>query len=168
MRIYLLGFSGCGKSTLAKKLAKQLNMPYLDLDTCFENEAGMSISSFFQQFGEEAFRKKESELLQNTAQIEHCVIALGGGTPCYNDNMQWIKAHGWSVYIVMNEKALYDRVKNHVDKRPLLAGAENLQACIRQKLCEREPYYMQADMQVQGVNINVRQLAQEIKEKGGF
>ena len=168
MRIYLLGFSGCGKSTLAKKLAKQLNMPYLDLDTCFENEAGMSISSFFQQFGEEAFRKKESELLQKTAHIEHCVIALGGGTPCYNDNMQWIKAHGWSIYIVMNEKALYDRVKNHVDKRPLLAGAENLQACIRQKLSERDPYYMQADMQVQGVNINVRQLAREIKEKGGF
>jgi shikimate kinase len=86
-RIYLLGMMGVGKSTLGKQLARQLHYSFIDLDKSIEKEEGKSIPDIFAQLGEGYFRKVERQMLLKTAERNHIVVAVGGGTPCFYENM---------------------------------------------------------------------------------
>jgi shikimate kinase len=89
-RIYLLGMMGVGKSTLGKQLARQLHYSFIDLDKAIEQAEGKSIPDLFEQKGESYFRLVEQRQLKETARKNHIVIAVGGGTPCYYENMEWM------------------------------------------------------------------------------
>ena len=91
MNIYLIGYMYSGKTTLGHKLAVKLGYQWLDLDQVFEQVFHTSIPIFFKRYGEEAFRKLEQKLLHETANNDNTVISTGGGTPCFFDNIQWIK-----------------------------------------------------------------------------
>ena len=106
MNIYLMGYMGCGKTRAGRRLAAHSQRPFTDLDTLFEKRLGTSIPEYFRQHSEESFRQEERQMLHETAGLDNNIIALGGGTPCFEDNIDWIKSHGISVYLKMNELAL--------------------------------------------------------------
>jgi len=154
--IFLIGFMGCGKTTLGRKLASRLGYEFMDLDHILEAQAGMSIADYFSNFGEAAFRQLESDVLKQTKYPEHAVISTGGGLPCFFDNMEWMNAHGTSLYIQLSPKTLADRLEHEKMKRPLLQDkhGDALIAFIEDKLTEREFFYKQASIVAKGLGIN--------------
>ncbi|ASU35814.1 shikimate kinase [Mucilaginibacter xinganensis] len=160
--IFLIGFMGCGKTTLGRKLAARLGYEFMDLDHIMEAQAGMTIAEYFSTHGEDAFRKLESEVLKQTEYPEHAVVSTGGGLPCFFDNMQWVNAHGRSVYIQLSPKTLADRLEHEKNKRPLLREkhGEALIAFISEKLIEREPFYKQATFVANGLSLTAEKVAE--------
>jgi len=158
---------GSGKSTLGKKLATLLRLRFVDLDNCIEKKENTRISSIFETQGETVFRQKETECLREVVASEQpLVIALGGGTICFNDNLAYIKQHGLLVYLELPVEVLAGRVQNSKKERPLLknlSGDDLLQA-IREKLEQRQPFYTQAQLTVTGTNITPQILQQAILE----
>jgi shikimate kinase len=147
MRIFLMGFMGSGKSTLGKQLAAQLSLPFADLDEYISEHEGQNIPAIFSAQGEAAFRLLEKKYLEELVQqTDNGVIALGGGTPCFHDNIELINRAGVSVYLETSAATLLDRLENTVEGRPLLAGqtGERLLEAITTKLQERQPYYSSA------------------------
>lgn len=153
---FLIGFMGCGKTTLGKKLASRMGYPFIDLDHVLEGKAGMTIAEYFSTRGEDAFRKLESEILQQTAYPENAIVSTGGGLPCFFNNMEWINAHGRSIYIQLPPKTLAQRLLNEKNKRPLLRDkqGDELVSFIDQKLSERETFYKQASIIADGHSLN--------------
>lgn len=152
-KIYLLGFMGSGKSYAGRALAQQLGWQFYDLDTLIEVAAAQSITSIFEQEGAAYFRTLEAECLRNLYPSTAAVIALGGGTPCFHENMAWIKAQKQvsSIFLDPPIATLIQRLKAETTQRPLLQGKSlaALQTYIQQTLAERRPFYEQADYQVQ-------------------
>lgn len=146
--IFLVGFMGCGKTTMGRKLASTLGYEFIDLDHALEAHAGMPILEYFNTHGEDEFRKLESAILKETAYPENAVVSTGGGLPCFFDNMDWMNAHGQSVYMKLTPKALASRLEHAKTPRPVLQGkkGEELVAFIESKLTERESFYSQASI----------------------
>ena len=146
--IYLLGFMGSGKSYIGARLAKALNFEWLDLDQLIIDRNQMGIAQIFSNYGENYFRKEERAALHTTAGMEKYVISLGGGTPCFFDNMEWINRHGLSVFIDPSIAILVHRLLPGRDKRPLIKNksAEELESFIQYKLEERRSFYEQAQV----------------------
>ena len=161
MIIFLIGFMGAGKSSVGKRLASKLKVPFLDSDREIEDFLGMDIPQIFETKGEAFFRNEEKKWLQSLTS-KSAVIALGGGTPCQEGNMELINQLGISVYINMNVDLLTNRLLSSKGKRPLIEQfkdqPEALKNFIIQKLGEREPFYKQAKIQIAGDNINSEKL----------
>ncbi len=155
---------GVGKTTLGKKLAKQLHYSYLDLDKEIEKAEGKSITTIFEQKGEDYFRKIEQVVLHQTAARNHLVIATGGGTACYYNNIEWMNEHGKTVYLKATTAFILSRVGPFSDKRPLLKGKsqDELAIFIGDLLQNRSPYYNKArlvvDMPVKSVSDIVKSI----------
>ena len=90
MRIYLIGYMASGKSNLGQILAEKLDYSFVDLDYLFEERFRISVFDFFEKYDEDGFRKIEKSLLQETTGWDDVVVATGGGTPCFFDNMRVI------------------------------------------------------------------------------
>ena len=148
MRIFLIGFMGSGKSHIGKRLAPKMDFAFLDLDDFIEQRASSKISALFKKFGESHFRKLEKESLQATASFHRFIIGAGGGTPCYFDNMEWMNNNGLTIYLKTPEDILFERLTRKRAHRPLVASLSDreLRSYIQNKIEEREPYYMQAQM----------------------
>ena len=148
MRIYLIGFMGGGKSYISKELSRVLDYPVVDLDETIERRAGMSIVQLFKQYGEAHFRRLEQEALHSTAEESPLIIATGGGTPCFFDNIEWMNKNGITVYLNTDESLLFKRLSPQKHHRPLLKNlsSSELKAYIHNKLEERSIYYQQAKL----------------------
>lgn len=144
MHIYLLGFMGSGKSYTGKHLADYLGRPFLDLDDAIEAEAGMPITALFAEKGEAYFRELEAKALRATQALQDYVIACGGGTPCFHQNMDWINAHGLSIFLDINEATIIRRLEKAAAQRPILHGVQSITDTVRSKMAERRPFYEQA------------------------
>ena len=155
---------GCGKTRWGQKLAAHLGYECIDLDHVLEAQVGMSIAEYFSSFGEDAFRKLESDVLKQTQYPENAVVSTGGGLPCFFDNMDWMNAHGKTVYIKLSPKTLVDRLEKGKAKRPLLQDkhGDELLDFITLKLSAREPYYLQAKYIANGIDMSVEYLEQLI------
>jgi shikimate kinase len=164
MKIFLIGFMGSGKTTLGRKLAARMNCEFIDLDHKLEQQVELSIAEYFSFFGEDAFRKLESEVLKKTIYPDDVIISTGGGLPCYFDNMDWMKANGKVVYIKLAPKTLADRLESGKEERPLLQDkhGDDLVAFIEQKLAEREVFYSQATIIADGLSLTAEKLEQQI------
>jgi shikimate kinase len=160
--IFLIGFMGSGKTTLGRKLASKMGYEFIDLDHKLEQKVELSIAEYFTLFGEDSFRKLESEVLKKNPYPENAVISTGGGLPCYFDNMDWMKEHGKTVYIKLSPKTLADRLENGKEERPLLQDkhGDQLVAFIEQKLAERESFYSQANIVADGISLTADRLEQ--------
>ncbi len=154
MKYYLVGYMYSGKSTFGRRLAADKGMEFLDIDRAFEERYHYTIPRFFDQFGEQAFRQLESQLLRTTAELDNAVIATGGGTPCHSDNMDFILANGTAVYIKMPVEAIVQRALHSRNPRPLIHGLpeKELRIKIETQLKERESVYLRAPIVIDGLN----------------
>lgn len=159
--IILVGFMGSGKSTLGKKLANQLGYSFIDLDQEIELHLGMPISELFETRGEDYFREVETQTLKNKlATTTNYVMALGGGTPCFYNNMDMINEKGVSIYLKYNVGILTSRLLHAKTKRPLIANKtkEELELYIQNLLNKREKFYLKSKLVVDGNNITAQQI----------
>lgn len=144
--IVIVGFSGAGKSTVGRKLANKLSMTFIDLDLYIEEKYHTAIPLLFERYGESVFRTLEYAALQEVLTSDNAVIAVGGGTPCYEDAMTQINTHAKSIYLQLDENEIVEHLLHSKKKRPLTnhLNEEDLRAYIRITLAEREPYYLQS------------------------
>jgi len=166
MNIYLVGYMGSGKSTIGKLLAHRLNFAQLDLDDYFEETYKISVMNFFAKYDEAAFRGIETKLLEQTFGLENYVISTGGGTPCFNNNMELINENGVSVYIRMHPKSLFTRLKNAKRPRPrtFLLDDESLISRIDEDMLVREKFYKQASIEIKGENADINTLVELVSK----
>jgi shikimate kinase len=137
---------GSGKTHWGRIWAKKYSLDFVDLDERIETTAGSTVAQIFETLGEEHFRKLEADALRSCASLEKTIIACGGGTPCFHDNMSWMNENGLTIYITSQPHEILQRVSEEKDKRPLLKNhtPEGLLRFIEQKIEEREPFYRQA------------------------
>jgi len=156
MVIYIIGFMGCGKSTSGKLLAQHLHYEFIDLDILFQTKFKMNIPAYFEKFGEEAFRKSEYELLREIDITKNLVVATGGGTPCFSDNMEYLKSTGITVYLQLTPALLYKRLASSHTVRPLVTGKkpDELKAWIEDSVKERTVYYKKAHVIIDARNLS--------------
>ncbi len=164
-RIVLTGFMYCGKSTVGRKLARILDYDFIDLDTEIENKYHYTVVDIFKTFGENVFRNMEQQMLDCVLQKDNVVIACGGGTPCFFDNMKKIKDNSVSIYLSLNPASIYSRYANSKRSRPLLEGKsdEEIKQYITEKLKEREVFYNQSDIIITSLSVSPDEIAQKIK-----
>jgi len=165
--IFLIGFMGSGKTTWGKKIANKLGIPFVDLDQEIVAHISMSIPEYFTTFGEEKFRQLESDFLKRQ-QGKEAVISTGGGTPCYYDNMQWMKENGLSLYLYHTPQSLWARLSaSDLKKRPVLQGfsGDELLDFITTKLQERAPFYEQADIQFEQIHTTLDDIIDRIEKQ---
>lgn len=147
MKIVLLGYMGSGKSTLARLLAENLECDMIDLDDYIVEREGISIPDLFEKKGEIYFRLKESKYLKEILGLQkNLILSLGGGTPCYADNMKMIKSGAHSFYLKASIDTLCTRLRSEKDQRPLIASLEDdqLKEFVAKHLFERRSFYEQA------------------------
>lgn len=144
--IFLIGFMGCGKTYWGQILAKKLGLPFHDLDDLIATRSGKCIAEIFTEDGEPGFRQLEHDTLQTLADLPPSVIATGGGTPCFFDNMEWMNACGTTIYLSTPSTLLAERLRHEKEIRPLLHLVNNvdLQRFIENKVKERAPCYLKA------------------------
>lgn len=138
---------GSGKSTVGQQLAKALGADFLDLDELIETAENQTIANIFALKGEHFFREIESHHLKTIHENEHPkVIATGGGTPCFFDNMDWMNENGTTIFLNPSVDILFDRLKAETEHRPILAGKTdgNLRQFITEKLNSRLHFYQKA------------------------
>jgi len=119
MKIYLVGFMGAGKTTVGRELAARVDAPFFDLDELVEAAEKTSIKEIFAQHGEPYFRKRERDILRSTRNLERGVIATGGGTFTFDENIQFIQSEGLSVYLSAPYALLRARMGEKAAERPL-------------------------------------------------
>ncbi len=148
MRIFLNGFMGSGKSFLGKLWAEDNGIPFYDMDVLIEEEERMSIEKIFASKGEDYFREKEAAILRNTDRFEHAIIACGGGTPCYFDNMHWMNKNGITVFLNETPNQIYHHIINDKKVRPLIQSQDQttLLTFIENKLEVRKPFYQECQL----------------------
>lgn len=165
-RIYLVGFMGSGKTTVGKKLSQIIGYEFVDMDKLFEKRYKISIPSFFEKYDELLFRKLESENLKHTFKMSGVVVASGGGTPCYYQGVDEMNQNGVTVFLDMVPSALVNRLIHAKNIRPLIKGKsqEELTNFVETELQERIKYYKKARLTIDGLSVNVAQLAAQIIE----
>ncbi|UAM99580.1 shikimate kinase [Polaribacter litorisediminis] len=153
MKIVLLGYMASGKSSIGKKMAKSLAMNFIDLDDYIIEHENMSITNIFKNKGEIYFRLKEHQYLKEIlSQDQNFILSLGGGTPCYGNNMEEInKEDTISIYLNGSIATLVKRLIKKKSKRPLIASLDNDQIpeFVAKHLFERRFFYEQAKMTIQ-------------------
>ena len=137
---------GSGKTTIGKALAKELGMPFYDLDWYIESRMRKTVKELFDNVGEEGFRQIERNMLHEVAEFENVIISCGGGTPCLFDNMDYINQQGDTVYLKASPEVLYGHLKMGKAVRPLLLNKtpEEVRLFIEQQLEQRRTYYEKA------------------------
>lgn len=166
MRISLLGYMGAGKSALGKLLAQDLSLPFYDLDEEISRREGRSVAEIIFNQGELFFRQRERMVLTELLPRESYVLALGGGTPCYYDNMALINDHSVSFYLQRSVSSLLGQLRGQQKERPLIAhlNEEDLQEFIAKHLFERRDYYEEAIFNIKMDGLSLVQAAQSIKK----
>jgi shikimate kinase len=155
---------GSGKTTTGRMLAEKLHYDFADLDVLIENSEGVPITEIFAHKGEEYFRQAESAVLDSLLERKRLVVALGGGTACFHDNMKKMKSAGITVYLKLSPEKLALRLSRGHESRPLVAGkqGEELITHIRKLLAGREGWYRQADVIYNADNFSLAKLKDQI------
>ena len=167
MKIVLLGYMASGKSTIGREISKKLDMKFIDLDDYISKREKSSISEIFKVKGEIYFRRIESLYLSEILNSKDSfILSLGGGTPCYSNNMELIlNSEASSIYIKAGIKTLVSRLTAEKNKRPLVAELEDdkLVEFVAKHLFERRFFYEQASMTVNTEDKSTEEITTEIR-----
>ena len=157
MNIFIVGYMASGKTTFGEALSKKLQVPFFDLDSVIEDKSGKKIIEIFEEKGEEGFRELETEMLRQIAsENTQAVISCGGGTPCHNDNMQFINSSGISIFLETSTRVLIERLLHENQARPLMKGKspEEIESLVLSQLCSRLPSYLEAKLKWHGDDLD--------------
>lgn len=146
--IFLIGYMGCGKSTMGRAVSALTGVPFIDLDNYIEQRFHLTVREIFAQRGEDGFRDVERRMLQEVADFEDVIVACGGGTPCFFDNMEYMNTHGTTVFLNTPIDRLHSRLMRGRHKRPLIADKddEELMTFIKEALAKRMDHYSKAQI----------------------
>jgi shikimate kinase len=166
MKIIVLGYMASGKSTIGKEISKKLELNFIDLDAYISEREKTSISEIFKTKGEIYFRKMESIYLKELLNFEEdFVLSLGGGTPCYANNMELIhSSKAKSIYMQASIPTLASRLIEEKSKRPLVSDLENdkISEFVAKHLFERRFFYEQASLTLNTENKSIAEIVSEI------
>lgn len=165
MKIYLIGFMGSGKTHWGRLLSEKLGIRFFDLDEQITEQAGKSIPEIFSSEGEEQFRMMEKDLLHIISESqESFVMSCGGGTPCYFNNIEYMKQGGIVVWLNTPANVLFERLIKEKEKRPLIKqlSDEQLKTFITKKMADRKIYYDQANIKVDEDSVLLDSLVEKI------
>jgi shikimate kinase len=160
--LILCGFMGTGKSSVGKKLAELTDREFLDMDAVIEAEEGISIPQIFSSRGESAFRKLESNLIDQIAERSGLIVATGGGAIADPQNLAKLKSCGILVTLMADIPTILSRVGSG-DDRPMLQATDREER-IKSLLDKRAKAYAQADFIINTSSLTIDQVAQEILE----
>jgi shikimate kinase len=146
LRIFLIGFMGSGKTYWGNLWSEKTGFDFYDIDEMVEEEQLKTIAEIFAEDGEDHFRNLETEALRKFWDKDHVIVASGGGTPCFNDNITWMNENGISVYLQSSPQNILKRLVSEKEKRPLIKNLqdEELLFYITEKIKERENFYDRA------------------------
>jgi len=163
--VFLCGMPGSGKSTLGRKLAAKLNWAFVDLDAEITLQSGRNPAKWLRESGEDAFRKEEARVLRNLPINAPTVVACGGGSPCFWNNLDFMKNQGIPIFIDLPLASIEQRLKQGqgIHKRPLLESSENLTDKLNTLWRQREPVFREISWWVNGLNVDLDSLAEEIR-----
>ena len=165
-KIFLVGMMGSGKSYWTKKMAKWIKSAGYDLDDLIEMNEEKTISEIFSEDGEEHFRKTEAKILRWFKEKKKYVLATGGGTPCFLDNMAWMKKEGIVIWLDESVEVLVKRLLEGKENRPLIAdlSEKDVTKFVQDKLVERHSFYSQANYRLstdQITDVKLKQIIQQ-------
>lgn len=167
-KIFLIGFMGAGKTYWGRILSEKLGLPFFDLDTVITRTENKSISDIFTEKGEEYFRYKEKEVLEElVSDHEKFILSCGGGTPCFFNNITFMKETGKVVWLNTSVDILKERLLKERMSRPMIRaiGDAELKSYIVRKLGERKMYYGQADIIVDEENTTLNALVELLRHE---
>lgn len=147
MKYFLVGYMACGKTCRGKQLAKEKGIRFIDLDAYIVEREKRSIPEIFAQAGEAGFRKLETDYLKEVCELyEDFVLSTGGGTPCFNQNMDYMNGKGTTLFLDTDLDTIVERLIRGKHKRPMVSGLgdDEIHDYVAKHLKERLPYYNQA------------------------
>jgi len=165
MKIFLIGFMGSGKTHWGKLLSAKLQLPFRDLDSAIVEKEERSVSDIFAEKGEEYFRYLEKEVLEElVGQEESFILSCGGGTPCFFNNIEFMKKSGKVLWLNTSVDVLKERLLKERMSRPLIREIDEgeLKRYIIRKLTERKMYYEQADAMVNEESVTLDELIRSL------
>ena len=159
-KVFLIGLMGSGKSYWAKKMSKWIKSAGYDLDDLIEMNEEKTIAEIFSEDGEDYFRKTETKLLKWFKEKKKYVLATGGGAPCFNENMQWMKKEGIVIWLDESLEVLVQRLIKEKEHRPLIAklNEKQLATFLEEQLTNRFSFYQQANYRVSSAQITESEL----------
>jgi len=166
--LILMGYMGCGKSALGPLISSKTSLPFIDLDKYIEVGEKSSISNIFNDYGEIYFRKKERFYLEQVfLEKSSFIISLGGGTPCYFDNIDFInlKEDAVSIFLKTSPKELAFRLYKDKMHRPMIShlqSKQEIEVYVAKHLFERLPFYMKAKETINTDNKSIESIIEEI------
>lgn len=167
-RLYIVGYMASGKTTFGRALAEAAGWDFIDLDLEVERREGRSPARIITEEGEAAFRMAESMALKATAPRRRVVVACGGGTPCWRDNMEFMTLHGMTLWLVAPPERLAARIlEAGRESRPLAAGKspDEIQAFVEGHLRSRQPHYCRAMMRLDSSRLETPEEIAEAVER---
>ena len=167
MKIFLIGFMGCGKTHWGKELSEKLRIPFFDLDQKIEEKEEKSINEVFSEKGEEYFRLLEKEVLHLLVEShENFIMACGGGTPCFYNNIDYMNQRGITVWINCSTSCLVARLGKEKQNRPLIKDLDDdqLHTYIMKKVGDRRIFYQQADVILTEDEISVENIIDRVSQ----
>jgi shikimate kinase len=161
---------GSGKTTVGRKLASLLGWSFTDLDKRIEEYSGKKIPELFSEYGEAYFRTIESEVLRSFENLSEIVISAGGGTPCHEDNIDFMLRTGLTIYLKLTPDQLVSRLVKSKTERPLIKGlsGKELGSFIEEKLASREKWYKQAEITIEGKDTDIAGLHSLVRSRFSF
>ena len=156
---------GSGKSVIGDELAGLLKYKFVDLDVEITNAVGLTIPHIFQVHGENYFRQIEKEQLHKTVNHEKVVVATGGGTPNFYDNMKWMNLNGVTVYLKMNPGILFRRLAFEKAERPRIKDLTDIELMeqIVEEITRREHVYLKAKHVIEDLEVTSDNIAKILK-----
>lgn len=159
--IVLIGFMGCGKSTVARALSSAYNMEIMEMDEIIAQRENMSIPDIFSTYGEEYFRRLETNLLKELQTQKHKIISCGGGAALRAENVAEMRKNGKIFLLTASPETILERVKQD-NSRPVLKGRKTAAGIAELMEQRREKYEAAADVVINTDNKNISDICTEI------
>ncbi len=141
LKVFLVGMPSCGKSTLGKIVSEKTNLKMIDLDEEIAKLENQSIKKIFELKGESYFRGIENKILNKIIKKNKSfIMATGGGTPCFKNNIDLINKSGVSIYIYTSIDKLEKRLTDDT-KRPLIKTDFIKKEFVNELYNKRKVYY---------------------------